>query len=135
GPGAQSGDGLWSLVLFTAIFLLLVDLMHRHKFWTARYPPGPVPLPGLGNLLQVDFENMPYSVYKVREMASSVFLLQLRQRYGDVFSLQMAWKPVINGLKAVREVLVTCGEDTADHPPMPVYGFLGYGPKGKGKEL
>ncbi|KAK7795349.1 hypothetical protein U0070_011003, partial [Myodes glareolus] len=89
------GDGLWSLVLFTAIFLLLVDLMHRHKFWTARYPPGPVPLPGLGNLLQVDFENMPYSVYK------------LRQRYGDVFSLQMAWKPVvvINGLKAVREVL------------------------------
>ena len=49
----------------------------------------------------------------------------------------MAWKPVvvINGLKAVREVLVTCGEDTADRPPMPVYGFLGYGPKGKGKEL
>ncbi|XP_049989836.1 cytochrome P450 2D27-like, partial [Alexandromys fortis] len=76
------GDGLWSVVLFTAIFLLLVDLMHRRKFWTARYPPGPVPLPGLGNLLQVDFENMPYSVYK------------LRQRYGDVFSLQMAWKPV-----------------------------------------
>ncbi|XP_057647824.1 cytochrome P450 2D20-like [Chionomys nivalis] len=120
-----TGDGLWSVVLFTAIFLLLVDLMHRRKFWTSRYPPGPVPLPGLGNLLQVDFENMPYSVYK------------LRQRYGDVFSLQMAWKPVvvINGLKAVREVLVTCGEDTADRPPMPVYGVMGYGPKAKGVAL
>ncbi|KAM7317411.1 hypothetical protein ACRRTK_023713 [Alexandromys fortis] len=119
------GDGLWSVVLFTAIFLLLVDLMHRRKFWTARYPPGPVPLPGLGNLLQVDFENMPYSVYK------------LRQRYGDVFSLQMAWKPtvVINGLKAVREVLVTCGEDTADRPPIPIFNHLGYGPTSKGKEL
>ncbi|CAO2601475.1 Cytochrome P450 2D26 [Lemmus lemmus] len=115
-------DGLWSVVLFTAIFLLLVDLMHRRKFWTARYPPGPVPLPGLGNLLQVDFENMPYSVYK------------LRQRYGDVFSLQMAWKPVvvINGLKAVREVLVTCGEDTADRPPMSIFNHLGYGPTSKG---
>ena len=67
----------------------------------------------------------------------SVPLLQLRQRYGDVFSLQMGWKPVvvINGLKAVREVLVTCGEDTADRPPMPVYNVMGYGPKAKGKEL
>ncbi|KAK7796564.1 hypothetical protein U0070_023717 [Myodes glareolus] len=119
------GDGLWSVVLFTAIFLLLVDLMHRRKFWTARYPPGPVPLPGLGNLLQVDFENMPYSLHK------------LRQRYGDMFSLQMAWKPVvvINGLKAVREVLVTCGEDTSDRPPVPIFNHLGYGPKAKGKEL
>ncbi|XP_049984182.1 cytochrome P450 2D27-like isoform X1 [Alexandromys fortis] len=120
-----TGDGLWSVVLFTAIFLLLVDLMHRRKFWTARYPPGPVPLPGLGNLLQVDFENMPYSVYK------------LRQRYGDVFTLQMGWKPavVINGLKAVREVLVTHGEDTADRPPVPIYDHMGYGPKAKGVAL
>ena len=64
-------------------------------------------------------------------------LLQLRQRYGDVFSLQMAWKPVvvINGLKAVREVLVTCGEDTSDRPPVPIFNHLGYGPKAKGKEL
>ncbi|XP_075816228.1 cytochrome P450 2D20-like [Microtus pennsylvanicus] len=120
-----TGDGLWSVVLFTAIFLLLLDLMHRRKFWTSRYPPGPVPLPGLGNLLQVDFENMSYSLHK------------LRQRYGDVFSLQMAWKPVvvINGLKAVREVLVTCGEDTADRPPMPIYDHMGYGPKAKGVVL
>ncbi|KAL6088225.1 hypothetical protein STEG23_017671 [Scotinomys teguina] len=119
------GDGLWSVVIFMAIFLLLVDLMYRRKFWTARYPPGPVPLPGLGNLLQVDFKNMPYSLYK------------LRQRYGDVFSLQMAWKPVvvINGLKAVKEVLVNCGEDTSDRPPMPIYDHMGYGPKSKGVVL
>uniref|UniRef100_A0A8C8VZ56 Cytochrome P450 n=1 Tax=Peromyscus maniculatus bairdii TaxID=230844 RepID=A0A8C8VZ56_PERMB len=116
------GDGLWSVVIFSAIFLLLVDLIFRRKFWTARYPPGPMPLPGLGNLLQVDFENMPYSLYK------------LRQRYGDVFSLQMAWKPVvvINGLKAVREVLVNCGEDTSDRPPMPIFDHLGFGHKSKG---
>nr|XP_048300990.1 cytochrome P450 2D27-like isoform X2 [Myodes glareolus] len=120
-----TGADLWSVVLFIVTFLLLVDLMHRRKFWTARYPPGPVPLPGLGNLLQVDFKNMPYSLHK------------LRQRYGDVFSLQLAWNPVvvINGLKAVREVLVTCGEDTADRPPFPVYDHLGYGHKSKGVVL
>lgn len=66
--GLLIGDDLWAVVIFTAVFLLLVDLVHRRKFWTAHYPPGPVPLPWLGNLLQVDFENMPYSLYKVRKM-------------------------------------------------------------------
>uniref|UniRef100_A0A2R8W716 Cytochrome P450, family 2, subfamily d, polypeptide 26 n=1 Tax=Mus musculus TaxID=10090 RepID=A0A2R8W716_MOUSE len=62
--GLLVGDDLWAVVIFTAIFLLLVDLVHRRQRWTACYPPGPVPFPGLGNLLQVDFENIPYSFYK-----------------------------------------------------------------------
>nr|Q8CIM7.1 RecName: Full=Cytochrome P450 2D26; AltName: Full=CYPIID26 [Mus musculus]AAH23241.1 Cytochrome P450, family 2, subfamily d, polypeptide 26 [Mus musculus] len=120
--GLLVGDDLWAVVIFTAIFLLLVDLVHRRQRWTACYPPGPVPFPGLGNLLQVDFENIPYSFYK------------LQNRYGNVFSLQMAWKPVVvvNGLKAVRELLVTYGEDTSDRPLMPIYNHIGYGHKSKG---
>ncbi|XP_052603438.1 cytochrome P450 2D20-like [Peromyscus californicus insignis] len=120
--GLLAGDGLWSVALFTAVFLFLVDLMYRRQRWTARYPPGPVPMPVLGNLLHVDFQNMPYSFHK------------LQQRYGDVFSLQMAWKPmiVINGLKAVREVLVNCGEDTADRPPIPIFQHLGLKPRSQG---
>ncbi|XP_059104068.1 cytochrome P450 2D3-like isoform X3 [Peromyscus eremicus] len=120
-----TGYGLASVAIFTVLFILLVDLMHRRQRWTSRYPPGPVPVPVLGNLLQVDFNDMPYSLYK------------LQQRYGDVFSLQMAWKPmvVINGLKAVREVLVNRGEDTADRPPMPIFQNMGYGHKATGKPL
>ncbi|XP_037053598.1 cytochrome P450 2D1-like isoform X2 [Peromyscus leucopus] len=120
-----TGYGLGSVAIFTVLFILLVDLMHRRQRWTSRYPPGPVPLPVLGNLLQVDFNDMPYSLYK------------LRQRYGDVFSLQMAWRPmvVINGLKAVREVLVNCGEDTSDRPPMPFFQHLGLKPKSQGVVL
>nr|XP_045008397.1 cytochrome P450 2D20-like [Jaculus jaculus]XP_045008398.1 cytochrome P450 2D20-like [Jaculus jaculus] len=123
--GLLAGDGLWSAAIITAIFLLLVDLMHRRQRWATRYPPGPVPLPGLGNLLQVDFQNLPYSFYK------------LRHRFGDVFSLQLAWKPVVvlNGLEAVREALVKCGENTADRPQVPIYDHLGYGPKSKGVVL
>uniref|UniRef100_A0A8C2ML23 Cytochrome P450 n=1 Tax=Cricetulus griseus TaxID=10029 RepID=A0A8C2ML23_CRIGR len=123
--GLLTGDGLWSVAVLTVIFMLLVDLMYRRQRWTARYPPGPMPLPLLGNLLQVDLKNMPYSLYK------------LQCRFGDVFSLQMAYKPVIvvNGLKAVREVLVNCGEDTADRPRMPIYEFLGFGPKSRGVVL
>uniref|UniRef100_A0A8C5VP89 Cytochrome P450 2D6 n=1 Tax=Microcebus murinus TaxID=30608 RepID=A0A8C5VP89_MICMU len=116
--GLMTGDLLAPLGLAVAIFLLLVDLMHRRPRWAARYPPGPMSLPGLGNLLQVDFQDVPYC------------FSQLRRRFGDVYSLQLAWTPavVLNGLEAVREALVKHNEDTADRPPSPFYEHLGYRP-------
>ncbi|KAI4003269.1 cytochrome P450 family 2 subfamily D member 6 [Homo sapiens] len=116
-------EALVPLAVIVAIFLLLVDLMHRRQRWAARYPPGPLPLPGLGNLLHVDFQNTPYCFD------------QLRRRFGDVFSLQLAWTPVVvlNGLAAVREALVTHGEDTADRPPVPITQILGFGPRSQGR--
>lgn len=62
------------------------------------------------------------------------FCPQLRFRFGDVFSLQLAWKPVIvvNGLAAVREALVNHSEDTSDRPWMPIYEHLGLGPRSQG---
>lgn len=68
GMGLLAGAELWSVAIFFAIFLLLVDLMHRRHRWTARYPPGPMSLPVLGNLLQVDFQNMPAGFQKVRKL-------------------------------------------------------------------
>ncbi|PNI48627.1 CYP2D6 isoform 3 [Pan troglodytes] len=116
-------EALVPLAVIVTIFLLLVDLMHRRQRWAARYPPGPLPLPGLGNLLHVDFQNTPYCFD------------QLRRRFGDVFSLQLAWTPVVvlNGLAAVREALVTHGEDTADRPPVPITQILGFGPRSQGR--
>ena len=64
-----TGTDLWPVAIFTVIFILLVDLLHRRQRWTSRYPPGPVPWPVLGNLLQVDLDNMRYSLYKVSDLA------------------------------------------------------------------
>ncbi|XP_045690722.1 cytochrome P450 2D14 [Phyllostomus hastatus] len=121
--GLLTGEALWTLAVVVVIFLLLVDLLPQAvQRWSARYPPGPVPLPGLGNLLQVDFQNMPCSMN------------QLRRRFGDVFSLRLVRTPVVvvNGLAAVRETLVQHSEDTADRPPMPIYQHLGFGPRAEG---
>lgn len=54
-----------------------------------------------------------------------------------MLSLRVAWKPtvVINRLKAMHEMLVTCGEDTAAHPRKPICEHLGFGPKSRGKRL
>ncbi|XP_004642498.1 cytochrome P450 2D4-like [Octodon degus] len=120
--GLLTGDALFSLAIAVTIFMLLVDLMHRRQRWAACYPPGPVALPLLGNLLQINLHNIPYSFYK------------FRCRFGDVFSLQLAWNPVVvfNGLVAVREVLVNHSEDTADRPPVPINEHLGFGPRSQG---
>ncbi|XP_048210486.1 cytochrome P450 2D17-like [Perognathus longimembris pacificus] len=120
--GLLTGEALWAVAVAVAVFLLLVDLMHRRQRWAARYPPGPVPLPGLGNLLHVDFQNLPYCFYK------------LQRRYGDVVGLQMGWTPmvVVSGPEAMREALVQHGEDTVDRPPMAALEHLGFGPRSQG---
>ncbi|XP_029326025.1 cytochrome P450 2D3-like [Mus caroli] len=120
-----AGTDLWPVAIVTVIFILLVDMIDWYQCWTSHYPPGPVPWPVLGNLLQVDLDNMPYSLYK------------LQNRYGDMFSLQMGLNPmvIVNGLKAVQEALVTCGENTADRPEMPIFLSLRNGQKAKGLTL
>ncbi|XP_034372624.1 cytochrome P450 2D4 isoform X2 [Arvicanthis niloticus] len=120
-----TGAELWPIAIFTVIFLLLVDLVHRRPRWTARYPPGPVSWPVLGNLLQMDFQNMPAGLQK------------LRCRFGDLFSLQLAFEPVVvlNGLTTLREALVRYSEDTADRPPLHFNDQLGFGPRSQGVVL
>lgn len=72
-----TGAELWPIAIFTVIFLILVNLMHWRQRWTAHYPPGPMPWPVLGNLLHMDFQNMPAGFQKVREF------LEDRRSHGD----------------------------------------------------
>uniref|UniRef100_A0A8C0XKX2 Uncharacterized protein n=1 Tax=Castor canadensis TaxID=51338 RepID=A0A8C0XKX2_CASCN len=93
--GLLSRDALLTLAMAVAIFLFLVDLMHWRQCWAARYPPGPMPLPGLGNLLHVDFYNTPYSFYKVR---SFPVLLRIPGLPGKVFPGQKAFFVLLDEL-------------------------------------
>uniref|UniRef100_A0A8C2LZW7 Cytochrome P450 n=1 Tax=Cricetulus griseus TaxID=10029 RepID=A0A8C2LZW7_CRIGR len=90
-----------TIVLFLTLFLaFLVLLVRGHSKAHGRLPPGPRPLPFLGNLLQMDRGGLLNS------------FRQFREKYGDVFTLYLGSKPVVMlyGTEAIREALVDQAE-------------------------
>ncbi|KAK9531913.1 hypothetical protein VZT92_011304 [Zoarces viviparus] len=67
-------------------------------------PPGPKPLPLLGNLLQLDLKR-PYNT-----------LLKLSKKYGSVFTFYMGPQKVVvlSGYKTVKEALVNHADEFED---------------------
>ncbi|XP_033997062.1 cytochrome P450 2D15-like [Trematomus bernacchii] len=88
-----------SVVLLLGAVLLLSLLFQNHR--TKDFPPGPRPLPIIGNLLQLNLEN------------PIADLERLAKRYGNVYSIFIGKRPavVINGLQALKEALVTKAAD------------------------
>uniref|UniRef100_A0A674E0R1 Cytochrome P450, family 2, subfamily X, polypeptide 9 n=1 Tax=Salmo trutta TaxID=8032 RepID=A0A674E0R1_SALTR len=95
---------LGSVVLLWLFILLLFFFIRVRR--PKNFPPGPRPLPILGNLLQLD----PANPLKDLE--------RLKRRYGNVFSLYIGSRPavVLNGLEVVREALVTRAAEYAGRP-------------------
>ncbi|XP_034361598.1 cytochrome P450 2B9-like isoform X1 [Arvicanthis niloticus] len=85
------------LAVLLSFFLLLV---RGHAKVHGHLPPGPRPLPLLGNLLQMD-----------RGGLLKCFI-QLQKKYGDVFTVHLGPKPVVVlcGTQTIREALVDHAE-------------------------
>ncbi|XP_046311728.1 cytochrome P450 2B4 [Marmota monax] len=104
------------LALLTGLFLLLV---RGHPKASGHLPPGPRPLPFLGNLLQMDRRGLLNS------------FLRLREKYGDVFTVYLGPRPVVMlcGTEAIREALVDQAEDFSGRGKIAMVDpiFQGYG--------
>ncbi|XP_038076267.1 cytochrome P450 2D6-like [Patiria miniata] len=107
-----SPTDLRSIHIFLVVFALCTLFVRRVASgqWTGRargsLPPGPVGWPLVGYA--------PYlGKYPHKVMAN------LSQTYGDVFSLAIGPRTVIvvNGVSAVKEALVTHGQDTSGRTP------------------
>ncbi|XP_049642463.1 cytochrome P450 2B11-like [Suncus etruscus] len=84
-------------VLLLAVLMGLFLLMGwRHTNAHGHLPPGPRPLPFLGNLLQIGRQGFIKSFLKIRE------------QYGDVFTVYLGPRPVVMlcGTETIREALV-----------------------------
>ncbi|XP_051855717.1 cytochrome P450 2J2-like [Antechinus flavipes] len=112
---------MFSLVSGLALLATSLLLLRMLSFYLARnqFPPGPCPLPILGNLLQLNFQLHPEK------------LSQLARKHGSIFTVWLGSTPVVvlNGFQAVKDALITHSEDFADRPITPLFEDL-FGDKG-----
>ena len=96
-------EAISTLLLAILIYIAVKYAIHLSQI--KRYPPGPFPLPLIGNL-------------HLLGRKAHLSLKKLSKTYGDVMSISFGSQRVviINGNKAAREALLTKGEDTAGRP-------------------
>ncbi|KAM4696309.1 cytochrome P450 2F3-like [Rhinophrynus dorsalis] len=102
-------DILVLLVLFCISYIILsIIRIVKEK---SRLPPGPTPLPFIGNLLQIDTNDIVKS------------LLELKDKYGPVYTLYLGPNPglVICGYEAIKESLIDQSEAFGDRGDYPVF--------------
>ncbi|XP_062263590.1 cytochrome P450 2K1-like isoform X1 [Platichthys flesus] len=103
-----------SASLLGAIVLLLLLYLQSSSLSSPinqREPPGPKPLPLLGNLLQVDLKGLDSSLF------------HLSKQYGPVFTVYFGLKKVVilAGYRTVKEALVNHAEEFGDRVITPIF--------------
>nr|XP_046270090.1 cytochrome P450 2K1-like [Scatophagus argus] len=106
--------------LLGTVALLLVLYVVSSSFSShqlEKEPPGPRPLPLLGNLLQLDLKR-PYKT-----------LCELSKKYGSVFTVYFGTNKVVvlAGYKTVKEALVSSAEEFGDRDISPIFYDLNKG--------
>ncbi|XP_041431349.1 provisional ortholog of cytochrome P450, family 2, subfamily j, polypeptide 6 S homeolog isoform X2 [Xenopus laevis] len=98
----------WSLQQILLAFLVCVIAVKYIKMrWAARsLPPGPTPLPLIGNLWALQFKLHPKTL---RKIAVS---------YGDIYTLWLGHTPlvVLSGCRSVRNGLISHSEELSGRP-------------------
>ncbi|KAI1886498.1 hypothetical protein AGOR_G00196360 [Albula goreensis] len=98
----------WALLGLVLVLVLFYAFSSGHR--VHREPPGPWPLPLLGNLLLLDLKK-PY-----------VSLNELSKKYGPVFTVKFGPKKVVvlAGYKTVKQALVNFAEEFGDRDIPPI---------------
>ncbi|XP_048791296.1 cytochrome P450 2K6-like isoform X3 [Lagopus muta] len=103
------------------LILILLLILKTQHFWRSqvKFPPGPQPLPIIGNLHMMDLKKLGQT------------MLQLSETYGPVFTVQMGLRKVVvlSGYDTVKEALVNHADAFAGRPKIPIIEETG---KGKG---
>ncbi|XP_054292214.1 cytochrome P450 2C9 [Pongo pygmaeus] len=107
------------VVLVLCLSCLLLLSLWRQSSGKGKLPPGPTPLPVIGNILQIDIKDISKS------------LTNLSKVYGPVFTVYFGLEPmvVLHGYEAVKEALIDLGEEFSGrgHFPLAERANRGFG--------
>ncbi|KAG7508912.1 cytochrome P450 2K1-like [Solea senegalensis] len=107
-------------LLGALLVLLLVYFISTWSFSSegkGNEPPGPKPLPLLGNMLQLDLDR-PFNTF-----------LELSKKYGPVFTVYLGSNKVVvlAGYKAVKEALVNKADEFGERDAPPIFKETSHG--------
>ncbi|XP_073504159.1 cytochrome P450 2K1-like isoform X2 [Phyllobates terribilis] len=104
-------DVLVYFSIFIALFIYWINGIRKR---TAMMPPGPMPLPVIGNLHLVDLKRPHES------------LMQLSEKYGEIFTVHFGPKKmvILAGYKIVKEALITQAEDFGERATSPIFKIV-----------
>ncbi|XP_048035226.1 cytochrome P450 2K6-like [Megalobrama amblycephala] len=113
--GSSTGTIL-ALLLFLVIVLFSISFRSQDE---GKYPPGPKPLPLLGNLHMLDLKKTYLSLW------------ELSKQYGSVYTMHFGPKKVVilSGYKTIKQALVNLSEEFGDRDITPIFHDFnqGYG--------
>ncbi|XP_043841075.1 cytochrome P450 2C44-like [Dromiciops gliroides] len=103
--------GLSSTILLACVLFLIFLSLWSQGFKKGKLPPGPTPLPFVGNILQLDFKNM------------TATFSELAEKYGPIYTLYMGTQRVVvlHGYSITKEALVDQGDVFMERGDMPIF--------------
>uniref|UniRef100_A0A0D9S0N5 Cytochrome P450 n=1 Tax=Chlorocebus sabaeus TaxID=60711 RepID=A0A0D9S0N5_CHLSB len=112
-------SGLLLVALLACLTVMVLMSVWQQRNSKGKLPPGPTPLPFIGNYLQLNTEQMYNSIMKISE------------RYGPVFTIHLGPRRVVVlcGYDAVKEALVDQAEEFSGRGEQATFNwvFKGYG--------
>nr|CDO19453.1 Cytochrome-P450-2C21 [Canis lupus familiaris] len=98
------------IVLVICLSCLISFFLWNQNRAKGKLPPGPTPLPIIGNILQINTKNVSKSLSKLAE------------NYGPVFTVYFGMKPtvVLYGYEAVKEALIDRSEEFSGRGHFPL---------------
>ncbi|XP_061462982.1 cytochrome P450 2C18-like [Rhineura floridana] len=112
-------EPLGTATIFLAICFscLVFFVIRRSRPGDKKLPPGPVPLPIIGNALQLKMNSLPQTLHKLSE------------KYGPVFTLYFGAERVVAlyGYEAVKEALIDHADEFAARGSLPFFEKINKG--------
>ncbi|XP_075057404.1 cytochrome P450 2K1-like [Mixophyes fleayi] len=101
-----------TILLSVVVVLFLANVFNNRKQDNNKnFPPGPTPLPIIGNIHCIDLEK-PHKSF-----------IELSKKYGSVFSVQLGLEKmvILCGYDTVKDALINYAEEFSERPNSPIF--------------